>query len=532
MPVLTAIDLIGIQRYIFASNRVRDVVSGSWLVHWSTSKKDRNALDSLVDPETALFSGGGNAVLEFEDIEAAKAFAMKYSRLLIDEAPGLEAAIVHRKYNDGELARALLAIQIDLARKKTDRLPSAPMAGLSVTAACRETRLPAVGVDPHDPEDRNKPLSATILKRRARLEEANDHWRDFLGNHSKDYEFPLKLQDVGRTPGAKSLIGVVHIDGNGVGLKIKQWLTDRIAGGAPDDVVRGEYRKWSGAIDTLGRDAFQSVVNKVRGAVETTHDPDGQKTFKLASQLKSMGFGLKTQRNGKCSLPLRPILLGGDDLTFVCDGRIAFSLAETALSVFDAADIPILGKLPACAGVAICRVQSPFARAYDLSERLCRSAKTMLTDEGISGCALDWHIGASRPGQTDADIRHRQFRTNAEESLTCRPYGLGDAFDEVKNWRWLTRTFLDNPKDGLRRGYWKDSRNKVKSLREVVRQGAGSVQQTLKAWQAVNPKFQLPEPVREDGFFESRTPILDALELMDLHAPLAAKGQEPMEAIK
>jgi len=34
MPVLTGIDLLGIQDYIFASNRLRDVLAASWMVEY------------------------------------------------------------------------------------------------------------------------------------------------------------------------------------------------------------------------------------------------------------------------------------------------------------------------------------------------------------------------------------------------------------------------------------------------------------------------------------------------------------------
>ncbi len=33
MPVLTLVDILGIQRFVFASNRLRDVVGGSQLVN-------------------------------------------------------------------------------------------------------------------------------------------------------------------------------------------------------------------------------------------------------------------------------------------------------------------------------------------------------------------------------------------------------------------------------------------------------------------------------------------------------------------
>ena len=42
--------------------------------------------------------------------------------------------------------------------------------------------------------------------------------------------------------------------------------------------------------------------------------------------------------------PLRPIVFGGDDLTFVCHGRIGLALAARYLQYFEAARAPKAGR--------------------------------------------------------------------------------------------------------------------------------------------------------------------------------------------
>jgi hypothetical protein len=518
MPILTAIDVLGVQRFIFCSNRMRDVVSGSWLVHWSTATD--GALRNLVPQQKVLLAGGGNAILEFESMEEAKTFTAKYTRRLYDDAPGLDVAVAHREFHPGELAKALQALQIDLARTKIERIPSATLLGLSVTAACQETRAPAVDFDPKELDEPNKPLSNTILKRRGKKDEAVKRWSEFL-QHWPEFVFPMELDDLGRTRGDTSLIGVVHVDGNGVGQKIKQWLADKVKTEAPDEAVRREYQQWSQAINELGERALQAVVDRVCQAIKKKPDQKGNEVFQITGEPQGFGFELKKAKEGDaCWLPLRPILLGGDDLTFVCDGRIALDLAETALSIFEKSKVRLLGgNLSACAGVAMVRVHAPFARAYKLAERLCTSAKAMLRTEKLSGCAMDWHIGSSRPSESIAEIRERQYQSNGKE-LTCRPYRLGPGFDEVKNWRWLSGTLLDDKEVGLRGGQWSKRRNKVKALAEVVREGSEGVRASLESWQVIDERLKLPEPIREDGFSGPRTPLLDALELLDLYLSL------------
>ncbi len=518
MAALTALDVLGVQRFVFLSNRLRDVVTGSYLVHWSTSKE--GALKTLVPQSQILLAGGGNAIIEHPSLEKARSFAARYSRLIYDEAPGLDVALVHGEYSTGNLAQALLDLQINLARAKTERIPAASLLGLSVTASCRETGFPACGFDMAEP---TTPLATIILKRREKREEANAHWEVYLKDWG-DFAFPMELDHLGRTIGDTSMIGVVHVDGNGVGKKIKDWLHEKVNGGVDDDTVRREYQEWSSAIDELGKKAFKNVVDRLCQHVQEAVE-HGQKIMRITGTPARLAFELKRTPNKKWFLPVRPILLGGDDLTFVCDSRIALDLAETALTEFEKSQIPHLGKISACAGVSVVRVHAPFARAYDLAEKLCGSAKRMLrenvgqTDQD-QDCALDWHIGSSRPGETVESIRQRQY-TTGRYSLSCRPYRLGSPKGSSESWRWLTRTLLDDRKVGLRAGVWAARRNKVKALADFLREGPDAVRQTLEAWQVVDKNLRLPQLIAQDGFIAKyRTPLLDALELMDLHLVL------------
>ena len=512
MPVLTGIDVLGVQRFVFASNRLRDVVTGSFLVHWCTSSE--GALFGLVAENSILLAGGGNAIVEFHTIDDAKVFAARYTRLLYDEVPGLEVVLVHEIFESGSLAVALQKVQIKLARAKTERLSSVPLSGLSVTATCMETGLPATDFDS---VETTVQISRNILERRKKKGEANRYWEKYLEDKAC-YDFPLELDKIGRDKGDTSLIGIVHVDGNGVGEKIKQWLLKKVDNAAKDDTVRCEYKEWSQAIDRLGQEALQVVVDRIFKSVETSCD---EKKAKVIGIPERLGFTLEQANDhGKWLLPIRPVLLGGDDLTFVCDGRIALDLAATALGVFEHSNIPHLGNITASAGIAIVRVHSPFARGYELAEKLCRTAKVKLKKENDTGCALDWHIGIARPGEAVADIRKRQYKANSFE-LTCRPYRLGSGKDDKKEtWRWLSAMLLGDNNSGLRGDVWSERRNKVKALSELVREGPNGVRSALDAWRVVENKLQLPQPIENNGFISDRTPLRDAVEIVDLHLVL------------
>jgi hypothetical protein len=520
MPVLTGIDLLGIQRYVFASNRLRDTVAASWLVHRATEPGGTLSVAKGLGGEVLLGSGG-NALIRFERRDNALDFAAHYSRHLYDRAPGLEVVVEHLDYAPGDLARALQRLQVLLARAKLERVPSTPLLGISVTAPCRVTGLAASGFDSQDPE---VPLSRMVLRwREPELrQEASSRWAAFLEGGNR-FAFPDVIDEMGRTFGETSLIGVVHVDGNGIGEKVRTWLDGCIGKRVPDEKVLGQLREWSSVLDGLGRRTLQSVVERVRRAVRF----EGNEAW-MEGSLPDLGFELR-RSSSETLLPLRPVLLGGDDLTFLCDGRIALDLAEAALDAFSAT-VPHLGSVTACAGVAVVPAHAPFDRAYGLAEALCGNAKLGRREQGDEGPWLDWHIGTPRPGDSVSDLRGRAYATGAWK-LTCRPYRLGTGSEDRETWKWLAGTVLGDAPDGFRGERWRAHRNKVKELRAVVREGPEGVGRAREGW-TVARELQLPGGLdATNGFLDGvRTPLLDAIELLDLHLPLGSSEHSSGEA--
>ena len=512
MPVLTGIDLLGVQRYVFASNRLRDAVAASWLVDRATAPD--GALAGLGgDP---LMTAGGNAVIRFAHEHQAREFAGRYTRRLYAEAPGLEGVVVHRSYDDGELAQAIQRLQVDLACSKLERVPHAPQLGLSVNAACRVTGLPATGFDPHEP---TTPLSPMVLRWRDNTLRcaAARRWDVFLNGDR--FALPPEIDDMGRTRGDTSLIGVVHIDGNQVGRQITAWLHACTAESRSDHIVLDQLRSWSSALDHAGRNTVRAIIERTSSAIRE----DDQREPWLHGLIPDLAFQLRRLK-GQTVLPVRPVLLGGDDLTFLCDGRIALDLAEAALDAFSG-DIPNLGRMTSCAGIAIVPAHTPFDRAYELAEGLCATAKRRRHEQGDSGSWIDWHIGTPRPGESVENLRVRAYAHALDATkltLTCRPYRLGAGVAERETWRWLSLETLGSGLEGFRGDRWRQHRSKLKELASVIREGTDGVKRARETW-TVAGALTLPGGLDlEHGFIDAvRTPLLDAIELLDIHLPLS-----------
>jgi hypothetical protein len=523
MPVLTAVDTIGIQRFVFASNRLRDVTAGSALVKRVTSQDFLQSNVAGIENAMVLAAAGGNALLRFAGLEDAQRFAARYSRALLEQAPGLEAAVAHRDYAAGSLAAAIGAIQDNLARAKAGRASQAPLLGLAVTAPCTETRMPASDVMTvsRAPGERPAPVSAAIAARR-RVQPPTSQLGTFTdaGGRTWQLEYPLDLDHLGRTFGDTSLLGVIHLDGNGIGAAISAWLQER-RGVTDDDRLAADYATLTGELTAVVAAALDAAVNAGRDSLTPVDNG-----AVIASADLDLRVELYADRD-TLYLPLRPVLLGGDDLTLICDGRLALDLAARALTAFRATPAPTLGgKLSACAGVALVGTHFPFSRAYDVAAELCESAKKLVRARGLDECALDWQfvpagtaddLSALRAGYAAVVGQRANGAQPPAPRLTMRPYLL-DPADGEPSWRWLAGEVLDGP-DGLRGPRWAATRNKVKRLGELAVRGPAAVGRALAAWQVADPALRLPAGLG-DGFREGRTPLLDAVELLDIYLPL------------
>lgn len=540
MPVLTGVDILGIQRYVFGSHHLRDVLAASWMVDHVTRREQLDQWPSC-RPSSVRPAAGGNAFVEFTSLEVARTWAAHYSRWLQDTAPGLDAVVVHRVYEARPLAWAFRVLQVDIARAKLERMPGKPQLGLSVTASCSITGLPATSVD------QGTLVAPNINQLRSRVQSARERWADFVPAMERvsawTADFPDEIDHMGRTRGQSSLVGVVHVDGNGVGRLIRRWLDRCTELDIGDQAVRTQYREWSDAIADAGRAALGAAISRTAACieVETDHCVLRGSPFELGYRLHDWRDDRIHRRGPRTVLlPLRPILLGGDDITFLCDGRVALDLAVTTLQELGRHPIPHLGEngaqatLTGCAGVALVKPHAPFHRSYELAEELCASAKRARVDANEqtmceTGSWIDWHLGATRPGETILEIRGRAY-SRGNNILSMRPYPIVEITHRSQSWEWLDHEVLGpsvSP-EGTPRGLrgaecWVGSRSRVKTLGYVVSNGAPEVQRQIEAWRDMESRPHppvLPGRLDDGGYLGNRTPLLDAIELLDLHMRL------------
>jgi len=514
--ILTAIDTTGIQPYIFSSNRLRENIGASYLVDqatgdWvrkqlqKTSEQARLASEEDIDAEL-VYAGGGNTVLLFKTKDDAVSFVRTLSRKILEEAPGLTITAAHREF-DWDTRNSLQdafdqLISQDLAEKKHQRHFSSPLLGLSVTTDCNSTRLVAIGNSndfgvPLDEGRGSYPVSREVSQKLKAVPGANKQLRNIFSRLPRQLQFPHQFDHLGRTKGESSYIAVVHADGNNMGDRFRRYCSDRESNEAFIQAIR----ELSDSINQAGQAALLEVLREVRRLIleEEFYLPEDHQYF-----------------------PFRPLVYGGDDVTFVCDGRLGLTLAAKYLEAFEAqetVDKEMNGGLTSCAGIAIVKTHYPFHRAYNLSEDLCAKAKSFVREQAVgetsvetSFSAMDWHIANTGLMGSIDDIRKREYQAESG-TLSLRPIRLRPDANEWRTWddfQKVVNQFVRSPK-------WKGRRNKVMALRDALRDGPNATREFLAAYRLQElPKYQeAEESLAKQGWLNSECGYFDAIEAID-----------------
>lgn len=523
--ILSFVDTTGIQNYIFGSNRLRENIGASYLVKQATGAWAKAAALDVSDKTARIvYAGGGNFAVCFNTQTQADAFERELTRKALLEAPGLQLIVAHKEFDFGTHSLAMQVFpavhkRIDSRKRARPRTDAA--LGYGVTRACRSTGLAAVGFREEPGSKEKIEASAEVLAKEDVAPCANKELAEefaILGFH-----FPQDFDELGRSFEDQSYIAVVHADGNAMS-KHLQYIALEYRNPDQNEDYLNALSAFSKAVNEAGSAAMWQTVAQLRGAVSVL--PETQVSVisyqeRLQIQLAEKGKG----SNRREFLPLRPLIYGGDDVTFVCDGRVGITLAALYLKYFEEEtnkpDIKaaIGDSLTASAGIAIVKSHHPFARAYALAEELCKSAKKFRKDAAKDkvqiGSCLDWHFGLSGLMPPIEDIRATEY-TETAGKLYQRPVArvpVEDARYKYRSWGEVEATtrHFQTDKD------WAEQRSKMKQLREVLREGGDAVTKFKTLYEI---KAELAPNTPENGWSGDQCTLFDAIELADIYIPV------------
>jgi hypothetical protein len=578
---LVVAEVAHVQSYIFKSNRLKENVGASYLVASATGlwafeqlqvmnvshnltadynfKDDQHIENGDVTVEV-LYSGGGNFVALFANQEHAQDFITRLSRKVLLEAPNLHFVCHHTNFKWNEkgicLSKVVGNALGDLKAQRSQQPIQYGLGGLGISEMCASTQLPAVWLDKLGQDDTLSPVSAEVIAKRQAAELANKRLRDDLLTRN-DYDFPNELDNMGRTRDEASQMAVIHADGNGLG----RIITDLFSTITDNRTYITLMRGFSQRVKDLARDTQRAMLARLIANVE----PDKTGTGREISRHHTVAPITLEKVDGesvKYYLPIRPLISGGDDISFACDARLALALSSHLVEVFEETSAPLMTwlygavkdldeykalsdkeqtaitppRLTACAGIAIVNVHYPFSRAYELAEELCKSSKQERKRRDVKAGGLDWfEVTGGIYGEL-GEMRQRELSVGEDKSLILRPvfYSKYEQPETFRTWEFvrdMAETFQED---------WRDHRSKAHNLRLTLRSGEPQATQIYRVryltasadkWKQGLPPY-LPEhevyefhekggwlPENEDdevvycGYF-------DALDIIDLYFPL------------
>lgn len=405
------------QDYIFASKKLRENAQRSAQISYVTSSAffRRAAGERYLEEENLVYAGGGHTVLQFDGPDQARAFARQVTGAAMEEFRGLELFVKQMPYVSAKTpGDNLKELSRRLEEKKALRRGS--------------FRYTALGVEELDPE---------TFRPRGFKRELPHAAPDVL-EPPEGYQFPREFSELA---GADNFIAVVHIDGNAMGKRV-------------DGIYRSAGDDWTACCEKLRR--FSAGI---------------QRDFEAAFQ-QTVEELIRQGHCGDHVLPIRPVILAGDDVCFVTAGNLGLECARVFLEKLTARSNEE-DRLPyaACAGVALVHQKYPFHQAYQLSEELCSSAKQFgakLNGEGKVS-ALDWHIEFGQLKENLAQIR-ADYRTEDGGVLSLRPVAVVLP-EESGDPDLRTYDFFRGLCKAMQGEYGKTARGKIKDLRTAFKQG-------------------------------------------------------------
>ena len=467
----------GNQSFILSSPRLREQIGASFeitlLSHW-VKKEAKEILDTDdLPPFFWVSNSSGKVIVRFtghgdEPKAKAKNLIRRVTLRALTDAPGLDVTGVFIEATSNtvdaddlqELDRVFLEYSLN-RRPAAARFPQLPF-----LQRAEESALPASTPLPDEDEgtirEHAKDLDVPLLadkEKQLPTQTGNDKGRSLSfpsrvkrawsrsarrlqledvvkRQHTSEdpevtianlYEDPFQLEkafqdtsdesDAANAVPELSSVGVIHIDGNGVGAIMRDLgKTFKVVCCHLDSLEEAAYNHKDNPCN-IDEGRFQWFVMEVNyrldGVVKQAVAKAWEKVTEIAREDELPGP------------PVVPVLVGGDDVTVYTDGRYAIPFAEAYIRHYEKltkdddllsvlaivaggkkADAPerdhfeiddyIIqnpGPLTASAGVAIVGRNFPFHIAYDLAEELVSRGKKLGKKPGTVPCStIDFHV--------------------------------------------------------------------------------------------------------------------------------------------
>jgi len=534
-------DVRSIQRYIYAANKLRTNIGASYIVEnlfrdnlvpvleeEFTGSKDLSSWeapgahsDEDYDCQIA-YVGGGNAMVLFDisvDDEVLRKIVALFSQRVMINAPGLHigAAIGLIDLTDDSTYKKsrdeLFAI---LKQTQNNVVPNVSLPYTGFTQVCDIDGETACYYDSKGlfSGEKHSYYSHEAAAKASYVKQSNKKLEKLFEKELQgEYSFPSELEKLGQKE-QKNYIAIVHIDGNNMGVKFN----------ACKNI--SSYRSLSAEIKEKTKQSFKRLLNTIVAEYDEYQEHDAL-------------VGL-TDKDGKKILPIRPLILGGDDVTFVCPAKVAIAYAKRFIGFMaEKTDVSSNAEsggecsgnekdkaisIDCCGGIAILNTKYPFFRGYVLAEQLCDAAKSKMReiwDETNSDSGSSWLDFIFLHGEQAPTLKQIIENEYGAElgNMHFGPYCVeknqaGEKIDEDH--------MLDKLIDCAKKLESCMQKNKVKELRAVLQKDEGTINSFMVQLNNLGQKLPDVEYRHVDteigwgtGINKGFTPYVDAIEIME-----------------
>lgn len=437
-----------VQSYLFSSGKLKDVIAASERLDRLVDETDYSTLNQVLTAagidsnllDTNKFVSGDT--IGFIRCKGGAFYAWCENKEPLAQLRGLWLLTVQQLFPSLDIVDALVdGDSLSLAMKKGHAALAAsrnspslhfPLAfapcdyarrtGLVAVplsrAAQREAKASSASDTRLDLDTEHHRQAYQLLELRGeRLIDKVTHFGNTNSSLPDNLDFPLDTEDFPAFRNAEDGravirdLALIHIDGNGLGLLLRGLQN------ALENQPHQEYAKAFRQFSTALANATQIAACK---ATEWLYE---QSSMREPVRKRAM-------------LPMRPIVLGGDDLTLFCQADLALGFATTFCLEFETSSRKELASLyqnylkstklkpylTASGGILYHKANHPFITCHHLVEGLCDEAKrtTKRIDANTGPAALAFYRLGTALAEDIATLRmqSQQYSLNGGKRLT------------------------------------------------------------------------------------------------------------------
>ena len=386
----------GIQDFIFQTNTLKEIVGASELVEQICT----TAFKEYGNEEESIVRAAGNIKHIFNCRKDCENAVLNFPKKVMTMAPGIT------------ISQAVVALKDDLSDYKDQANEIEKSLVIQRNKQVRPTNLGLIAIKrspttgfPAVKEKDEELLDEASLNKISRHNTVRTLAEKSFGISLSDKQIAY---DIEKITGKNNWIAVIHADGNGIGNIVRAVAANK------DDM-----KTFSGMLD----DITKIAANKAFDAIKGKFDKSG-------------------------IIPLRPVVLSGDDMTLICRADLAIDYTKCFIEKFEEESKKQFEKislnktenqqkinqgLTVCAGIAFVKSSYPFHYSVHLAEILCSRAKRAAKkiDEALAPSCLMFHKVQDSFIENFDKIAERELSPSPNISFEAGPYYCGNRASNV-----------------------------------------------------------------------------------------------------